>query len=83
MPYINIQLLEGITNEQKAEVIKSVTDVMVNVLGKKPDSTYVVIQEISTNNWGSGGETVTALYQRRAEAAAENQLKGEHHDADQ
>lgn len=71
MPYINIQLLEGISAEQKAEVIKQVTDVMVNVLDKKPTSTYVVIQEIATDNWGSGGETVTALYQRRAAQAAE------------
>ena len=70
MPYINIQMLEGITTEQKAEVIKQVTDVMVNVLGKKPQSTYVVIQEISKDNWGAGGESVTALYERRAREAA-------------
>lgn len=70
MPVITIQLLDEITNQQKAQVIKEFTDIMVNVLGKKADSTYVVIQEINPTNWGAGGETVVALRQRRAQEAA-------------
>lgn len=64
MPIINIQLLDDITNEQKAEVIKSVTEVMVNVLGKDPGSTFVVIQEVNPNNWGVCGDTIVARRQK-------------------
>jgi len=60
MPYINVRITKGATREQKAEVIKGVTDVMVNVLGKNPATTFVIIDEVDENDWGIGGETVTA-----------------------
>ena len=60
MPYANIRITKtGVTAEQKAAVIKGVTDVLVKVLGKEPASTFVVIDEVETDNWGIGGETVT------------------------
>ena len=65
MPYANIRITKtGATAEQKAAVIKGVTDVLVTVLGKSPLSTFVVIDEVETDNWGIGGETITA---RRAQ----------------
>ena len=66
MPYINIQITrEGATREQKAELIKGATDLVVRVLGKDPQATFVVIEEVDTDSWGVGGETVTALRQRQ------------------
>ena len=59
MPYVNIRLLEGITTEQKQELIKGVTDLLQNLLNKNPDTTIVVIDELSSDNWGIGGQTVT------------------------
>lgn len=60
MPYVNIKITkEGTTADQKAELIKGVTDLLVNVLGKNPETTVVVIDEIETDNWGIGGKTVT------------------------
>jgi 4-oxalocrotonate tautomerase len=35
-----------------------------NLLGKNPATTVVVIDEVDTDNWGIGGETVTALRAR-------------------
>ena len=65
MPYVNIRITRtGATAEQKAAVIKGVTDVLVTVLGKNPQTTFVVIDEVDTDNWGIGGETITA---RRAQ----------------
>ena len=55
MPYVNIQITEGATKEQKAELVKDVTDSLGRVLGKKPEHTHVVIQEISEENWGFAG----------------------------
>jgi 4-oxalocrotonate tautomerase len=60
MPYVNIKITrEGATQEQKAELIKGVTDLLVRVLNKNPGTTVVVIDEVETDNWGIGGETVT------------------------
>ncbi len=65
MPYVNIKVTkEGITSEQKAELIKGATDLLARVLGKNPATTVVVIDEVETDNWGIGGEAVTVLRQR-------------------
>lgn len=62
MPYINIQITrEGATPEQKAELIKGATDLLVRVLNKKPETTFVIIDEVETDNWGISGQSVTAL----------------------
>jgi 4-oxalocrotonate tautomerase len=60
MPYVNIKITrEEATAAQKAELIKGVTDLLVQVLHKNPATTVVVIDEVDTDNWGIGGETVT------------------------
>lgn len=60
MPYVNIKLTqEGATAEQKAELIRGATDLLVRVLGKNPNTTIVVIEEVPTDNWGIAGESVT------------------------
>jgi 4-oxalocrotonate tautomerase len=60
MPYIKIQVTkEGVTAAQKAELIKRTTQMMVDVLGKDPNTTFVVIDEVDTDNWGIAGETIT------------------------
>jgi 4-oxalocrotonate tautomerase len=61
MPYINIKITrEGATAEQKAKLIKGATQLLVDVLGKNPATTVVVIDEVDTDNWGIGGESVSA-----------------------
>jgi 4-oxalocrotonate tautomerase len=65
MPYINIRITDDqVTKEQKAEMIKGVTQVLVDVLGKNPDRTFVVIDEVNTDNWGVGGESITEARKR-------------------
>ena len=60
MPYVNIKITrEGATAEQKAELIKGATQLLVDVLGKNPATTVVVIDEVETDNWGVGGESIT------------------------
>ena len=60
MPYVNIKVTkETVTSDQKAELIKGVTDLLAKVLGKNPATTVVVIDEVDTDNWGIGGKTVT------------------------
>jgi 4-oxalocrotonate tautomerase len=60
MPYVNIKITrEQNTPEQKAALIRGVTQLLVDVLGKRPQDTMVVIDEVDTDNWGIGGESVT------------------------
>lgn len=70
MPYVNIKVTrEGITPEQKQQLIAGATQLLVDVLGKNPATTVVVIDEVDTDNWGIGGEQVTHL-RARAKAKA-------------
>ena len=46
MPYINVQFTKGATKEAKREIVKGVTDLMVEHLGKRPEHVHVVIQEV-------------------------------------
>ena len=61
MPFINIKITnDGVTPGKKAALIKGATELLQNVLGKNPQTTVVVIEEIETDNWGIGGESITA-----------------------
>ena len=58
MPYINLQITKGATRAQKAEIVKTFTETLVRVLGKDPQNTHIVIQEIEREDWGHGGVLV-------------------------
>ncbi|UTW06387.1 tautomerase family protein [Pseudomonas benzenivorans] len=65
MPYVNIKVTDlGVTRQQKAELIARVTQALQDVLDKDPASTFVVIDEVNTDNWGSGGEQVSERRKR-------------------
>ena len=55
MPYVNVQITKGATKEQKAQLVKDITNSLVNVLNKKPEHIHIVIQEIVEENWGFAG----------------------------
>lgn len=59
MPYINIKITrEGVTAEQKAELIKGATELLARVLNKNPKTTIVIIEEVDMDSWGIGGDPV-------------------------
>lgn len=65
MPYVNVQITrEGATREQKAEVIRRITETLVQVLGKEPATTFVVIEEVALEDWGVGGLPVEEFRRR-------------------
>lgn len=64
MPYVNIKVTgnaEAPSKEQKEALIKGVTELLFNVLGKDPSTTFVVIDEVVMDNWGVAGESVATL----------------------
>ena len=59
MPYINIKITrEGVTAEQKAELIKGATELLARVMNKNPKTTIVTIEEVDMDSWGIGGDPV-------------------------
>ena len=62
MPLVDIQLIEGVFDkEQKARMIKDVTNTMVAIEGEMMRGvTWVRVHEIAEGEWGIGGQTVTA-----------------------
>jgi 4-oxalocrotonate tautomerase len=68
MPYVNIKVTGGAeapTAEQKAELIRGVTQLLANVLNKNPATTVVIIDEVPMDNWGIGGESTTVRRQKK------------------
>jgi 4-oxalocrotonate tautomerase len=66
MPYVNIKVTrEGVTAEQKAKLIQGVTKLLFDVLGKDPQTTSVVIDEVDTDNWGVAGESITVMRKKQ------------------
>jgi 4-oxalocrotonate tautomerase len=60
MPHITVQLLAGTSKEQKRQLIRGITGVLVETLGKKPESVVVVISETDEDSWGVAGDSVAS-----------------------
>lgn len=62
MPYINIRVTdEQVTKEQKQQLIAGVTQLVVDILNKNPETTHVVIDEVPVDNWGVSGKQYSEL----------------------
>ena len=69
MPFVSLRITrDGVTSEQKAQVIAEFTETLERVLHKRPDLTHIVIEEIDTDNWGYAGITTTQYRKQLAEA---------------
>ena len=79
MPIVTIQItregskpgVTSVTPEEKAALIMGASQLLRDVLDKPLDSTFVVIEEVETDNWGWGGLPVLEYRRRRALAARE------------
>ena len=67
MPYVNVRITkDGVTAEQKAQIIAEITQTLQRVLGKRPEHTHIVIDEIEPENWGFAGMLTTEYRKRGA-----------------
>ena len=79
MPIVTIQVtregtkpgVDSVTAEEKAALIKGASELLLGVLNKPLDSTFVIIEEVEMDNWGFGGLPVAEF---RRFAARENRL---------
>jgi 4-oxalocrotonate tautomerase len=74
MPFVTIQVTregsgpgrESVTQDEKAALIKGASELLLNVLNKPLESTFVVIEEVPLENWGVGGLPVNEYRRRQA-----------------
>ena len=71
MPYVNIQITKGATREQKAQLVKDITHSLVRVLGKRPEHTHIVIQEINEEDWGFSGLLTDEWKKQKQQSSSE------------
>lgn len=68
MPYVNVRITnDGVTTEQKAQIVAEITQTLQRVLGKRPEHTHVIIDEVEPENWGFAG-VLTTEYRKRDSA---------------
>jgi 4-oxalocrotonate tautomerase len=61
MPFVNVKILKGATTEQKALIVSQMTQTLVDVLGKLPERTHIVIDEVDDENWGFAGKLTSEI----------------------
>jgi 4-oxalocrotonate tautomerase len=70
VPYVRIEITDGATYEQKLQIYKETTEMLVRILGKNPEYTFVVIEEVDNKNWGHKGTSVALIREAEAKARA-------------
>ncbi len=67
MPYVNVRITkDGVTTEQKRQIVEEITRTLARVLGKKPEHTHIIIDEVELENWGFAG-MLTTEYRKQDE----------------
>ena len=66
MPYVNVRITkDGVTVEQKAQIVAEITQTLHRVLGKQPEHTHIIIDEVEPENWGFAGMLNTEFRKRQ------------------
>lgn len=66
VPIMRVEVAKGVASvEQKRAVIRRMTDVLVEELGRDPEYIFVLIDEVDTDNWGRKGQLLTELWAQR------------------
>ena len=55
MPFINVKLARALNKDQKQQIAKEITEVMQRVANKPASYTYIVFEEVKTEDWAIGG----------------------------
>lgn len=70
MPYVNIKVTrEGVTREQKKQIIRGVTTLLSEVLNKDPATTFVILEQVDLGDWGIGGLPVDEYREQQTRKA--------------
>ena len=67
MPYVNVKITPAVSREQKAQLVREITEALVRVLNKHPEETHIVIDEVPMENWGFSGVLVDEYRKRHSD----------------
>ena len=61
MPYVQVKVIEGVFgSEEKADIVRAVTEAMVGVEGEVMRGvTWVTVEEVASGSWAIGGTPMT------------------------
>lgn len=66
MPFVNVKITRGgVTADQKAQIVAEMTATLQRVLGKRPEHTHIVIDEVEPENWGYAGMLTSQFYREQ------------------
>ncbi len=60
MPIVRIEMLPGRSQQQKDDLVKAMTETMVNIAKTSTEAVHVIITETTAEHWGIGGQTIAA-----------------------
>ncbi|WP_344063765.1 2-hydroxymuconate tautomerase family protein [Microbacterium pumilum] len=72
MPFIQISIAEGRTDDQVRDLVKELTEATVRTIGSKREAVRIIVTQVSGTHWANGGVTV-ADEKAAQEAAASNE----------
>ncbi len=55
MPYVNVKMLGGRTDEQKKRLVAAITKDLVEICNAKPEAVIIAIEELPKEHWAVGG----------------------------
>jgi len=65
MPFVNIRILKGHSQDRKDEIAKRVSAAISEVAQLPQDVIWVVFEDVATDNWYVGPNSVTKLQQKK------------------
>lgn len=61
MPFVNIRILEGHSQQRKDEISRRVTDAIAEVAQLPKEAVWVVFEDVKATDWYVGSASVAAL----------------------
>lgn len=61
MPFVNVKVIEGVfTTGQKQDMVRRLTDTMVEIEGENMRPvTWVIVEEVKSGDWGIAGSPLS------------------------
>lgn len=59
MPYVNVQVAGPLTKEQRTSIAERITSALHEIAGKKPETTYIVFEEVERERWAVAGKLLS------------------------
>ena len=71
MPYVRVEMIEGRSEEKKAEIARRITQALVECAGSTAEGVFVVFEDVKSENWATGGELMPERKRKRESAKQE------------